>query len=98
MQRRWRDLRLRQRIGFVAAGAAQLVPAGTAWADPVRRRPADVAGRTGVRAAGIAVDRVGPLAYLRWGHLRRDVAGTPGTRAWTGRPCSAGPPGCGLPA
>ena len=59
-----------QRAGLVATGAVQLALAGTAWADLARRRPADVAGRKGVWAAVIAVDWVGPLAYLRWGRRR----------------------------
>ncbi len=70
VQRRWRDLGPGQRIGLVAAGAAQLALAVPAWSDLARRRPAEVAGRRGVWAAGIAVDWVGPLAYLRWGRRR----------------------------
>ncbi len=54
----------------MAAGAAQLALAVPAWSDLARRRPAEVAGRKGVWAAVIAVNRVGPLAYLRWGRRR----------------------------
>ena len=70
VQRRWRDLGPGQRIDLVAAGAAQLALAVPAWSDLARRRPAEVAGRKGVWAAVIAVNRVGPLAYLRWGRRR----------------------------
>lgn len=72
VQRRWRNLGPWQRIGLVAVavGAAQLVLAVTAWSDLARRRPADVAGRKGVWAAVIAINWVGPLAYLRWGRRR----------------------------
>ena len=70
VQRRWRDLGPWQRTGLVAAGAAQLVLAVAARSDLARRRPAEVAGRTGVWAAGIAVNGVGPPAYVRWGRRR----------------------------
>jgi hypothetical protein len=69
-QRRWRDLTPPQRAALVAAGAVQLALAITAWADLARRRPAEVVGRKGVWAAVIAVNWVGPLAYLRWGRRR----------------------------
>ena len=69
-QRRWRDLTPRQRAGLVAGGVVQLILAGAAWTDLARRRPAEVAGRKGVWAALIAVNWVGPLAYLRWGRRR----------------------------
>jgi hypothetical protein len=66
-QRRWSDLSPRERTALVAAGAVQLALALTAWADLARRGPAEVVGRKGVWAAVIAVNWVGPLAYLRWG-------------------------------
>ena len=69
-QRRWQDLTPRQRAGLVAAGAVQLALAATAWSDLARRRPAEVTGRKGVWAAVIAVNWIGPLAYLRWGRRR----------------------------
>jgi hypothetical protein len=69
-QRRWQDLTPRQRAGLVAAGAVQLALAATAWSDLARRRPAEVAGRKGVWAVVIAVNWIGPLAYLRWGRRR----------------------------
>jgi hypothetical protein len=68
--RRWRDLGPWQRLGLVAADAAQPVPAVPASSDLARRRPAGVAGRRGVWAAEIAVNRVGPPAYLRRGRQR----------------------------
>jgi hypothetical protein len=48
----------------------QPAPAVLVRADLARRRPAEVAGRTGVRAAVIAVDRIGRPAELRWGRRR----------------------------
>jgi hypothetical protein len=66
----WRNLAPRRRIGLVAAGAVQLALAVTAWVDLARRRPAEVTGRKGVWAVAIAVNWVGPLAYLRWGRRR----------------------------
>ena len=67
---RWRDLNPWQRRWLVGAGVVQLALAVTAWADLARRRPTEVAGRKGVWAAVIAVNWVGPLAYLRWGRRR----------------------------
>ncbi|SHN89026.1 Phospholipase_D-nuclease N-terminal [Geodermatophilus obscurus] len=69
-RRRWRDLTPWQRTGLVAAGAVQLALAVGAWVDLAHRRPAEVTGRKGVWAAVIAVNWVGPLAYMRWGRRR----------------------------
>ncbi len=69
-QRRWQDLTARQRTALVVGGAVQLALAVAAWTDLARRRPAEVTGRKGVWAAVIAVNWVGPLAYLRWGRRR----------------------------
>ncbi|MGY1679949.1 PLDc N-terminal domain-containing protein [Geodermatophilus sp. SYSU D01176] len=69
-QRRWSDLGPRQRTVVLTAGALQLALAVPAWADLARRRPAEVVGRKGVWAAVIAVNWIGPLAYLRWGRRR----------------------------
>ena len=69
-RRRWRDLSQGQRAGPVCLGTVQPALAVPAWTDLARRRPAEVAGPEGGWAVGIAVDRVGPLVYLRWGRRR----------------------------
>jgi hypothetical protein len=65
-KRRWKDLTAKQRAVVVALGAVQLLLAASAWADLARRPPAEVNGRKGVWAAGIAVNWIGPLAWFRW--------------------------------
>jgi hypothetical protein len=60
----------RRRAVLLALGAVQLSLAATAWIDLAHRGPADGNGRKAVWAAVIAVNWIGPLAYLRWGRRR----------------------------
>ncbi|MGW5053702.1 PLDc N-terminal domain-containing protein [Actinokineospora sp. NPDC004072] len=63
----WRSLSGRQRGVVVALGAVQVALAAAAWADLARRPAAQVRGSKRWWAWGIAVNFVGPIAYLRWG-------------------------------
>lgn len=66
----WRDLKPSQRRVFVVASAVQVGLAALAWTDLARRPQAAVNGRKPLWAAAIAVNFVGPIAYLRWGRAR----------------------------
>jgi len=66
-RKKWSDLTPRQQRMTVFAGAVQLSLAALSWADLARRPRAQVNGPKAVWAAVIAVNFVGPLAYLRWG-------------------------------
>jgi Phospholipase_D-nuclease N-terminal len=69
--RRWSDLTRGQQAATLVAGAIQLSLAAVAWTDLARRPAAAVTGPKAFWAAAIAVNFVGPLAYLRWGRRRR---------------------------
>ena len=69
-RRRWSDLSPRRQWVTLLAGALQLALAATSWADLARRPAARVNGPKPLWAAVIAVNFVGPLAYLRWGRRR----------------------------
>jgi hypothetical protein len=69
-RRRWADLTPRQRTATVLLGSVQLTLAAWAWTDLARRPAARVNGPKPLWAAVIAVNFVGPLAYLRWGRQR----------------------------
>lgn len=75
MSRRWKDLTLGERRLVIALAAAQLTLAGIAWTDLALRPAAVINGRKKLWAWLIAVNFVGPIAYLRWG--RRDEPTTP---------------------
>ncbi|MFC0432037.1 PLDc N-terminal domain-containing protein [Kutzneria buriramensis] len=67
MSRRWKDLTPGQRRWIVLLGTVQLTLAAFAWTD-LALRPAEVVNGPKRRWAWlIAVNFVGPLAYLRWG-------------------------------
>jgi hypothetical protein len=66
-RRRWSEITPRQRSLVVSAGAVQLALAALSWADLARRPARQVNGPKPLWAAAIAVNFVGPLAYLRWG-------------------------------
>ena len=68
--RRWADLTPRQRLLAVVTGSVQLSLAALSWTDLARRPAAQVHGPKPLWAAIIAVNFVGPLAYLRWGRRR----------------------------
>jgi hypothetical protein len=62
--RDWSDLSPQQRTGMIIAGAVQLALAAAAWTDLARRPAEQVNGPKGVWAVVIAVNFVGPIAYL----------------------------------
>jgi hypothetical protein len=67
MSRHWKNLTVGQRRLVIALAATPLTLAGIAWTD-LALRPADVInGRKRLWAWLIAVNFVGPIAYLRWG-------------------------------
>jgi len=68
---RWHDLSRSRRGAMIALGAAQVSLAAGAWWDLARRPAAAVNGPKSLWALVIAVNFVGPLAYLRFG--RRPV-------------------------
>ncbi|MFC5789893.1 PLDc_N domain-containing protein [Agromyces tardus] len=70
--RNWSDLSPQQRTGMIVAGAVQLALAAAAWTDLARRPAEQVNGPKGVWAVVIAVNFVGPIAYLVFGR-RRDA-------------------------
>jgi hypothetical protein len=71
---RWADLTGRQRAGIAVLGAIQVSLqvslAATAWADLARRPAREVNGPKALWALVIAINVVGPLAYLRFGRRR----------------------------
>jgi len=69
-RKKWAELTGGQKAAVVVLGSLQLSLAATAWADLARRPAGQVNGRKGVWAAVIAVNWIGPLAYLRWGRRR----------------------------
>lgn len=66
----WRDLSPAQRKVFVAAATVQVGLAAAAWNDLARRPQEAVNGRKPLWAAAIAVNFVGPIAYLCFGRSR----------------------------
>jgi len=70
-KRKWSDLTERQKVAVLVLGSIQLSLAATAWADLATRPASKVNGSKAMWAPVIAVNFVGPLAYLRWG--RRSV-------------------------
>jgi hypothetical protein len=70
-RRRWSDLTPRQRTLTLFLGSVQMALAAISWTDLARRPAASVNGPKPVWAVAIAVNIVGPLAYLRWGRRTR---------------------------
>jgi hypothetical protein len=66
----WRDLTPTQRRLFVAASALQVGLAAAAWTDLARRPQEAVNGRKPLWAGAIAVNFIGPIAYLCFGRSR----------------------------
>lgn len=64
---KWSDLSRWERGGIVAAGIVQLGLAGGAWWDLSRRPASGVRGPKQTWALVIAINFVGPIAYLRFG-------------------------------
>ncbi len=69
-KRHWRDLSAGQRVAFLAMCAAQVGLAAVAWTDLARRPVDEVNGRKPLWAGAIAINFVGPVAYLVWGRPR----------------------------
>lgn len=67
---RWRDLTPGQRRAFLAASAVQIGLAAAAWTDLARRPQECVNGRKSLWGAAIAVNFIGPIAYLCWGRSK----------------------------
>jgi hypothetical protein len=65
--RRWHDLSTAQRLAIFAGSLVQIVLAGGAWWDLSRRPGTAVRGPKLAWALVIAINFVGPLAYLRFG-------------------------------
>lgn len=69
-RQRWRDLSGAQRQLIVSTGTVQLGLALFAWWDLARRDAAEIRGSKRAWAPAIAVNFVGPLAYLTIGRRR----------------------------
>lgn len=63
----WRDLTAGQRLAFAAMSTVQVGLAAIAWNDLAHRPQEAVKGRKPLWALAIAVNFVGPIAYLRYG-------------------------------
>jgi acyl-CoA reductase-like NAD-dependent aldehyde dehydrogenase len=70
----WRELPAQQKAALVFAAVAEIGMAAGAWADLVRRPAGQVRGPKWRWALLIAVNFVGPIAYFRWGRVRRSPA------------------------
>lgn len=66
----WSDLTPGQRGAFVGAATAQVALAATAWNDLARRPQERINGRKPLWAMAIAVNFVGPIAYLIFGRAK----------------------------
>jgi hypothetical protein len=73
-KRRWRDLSTRQKTAILVGAALQFLLAGIAVNDLARRPAAQVRGPKWAWAPAMAVNFFGPIAYLRWGRVRRAPA------------------------
>lgn len=69
-RKHWTDMSTGQRGAFLLAAAVQLGLAATAWTDLARRPQERVNGRKPLWAAAIAINFVGPIAYLCWGRSK----------------------------
>jgi hypothetical protein len=65
--RRWRNLSTGQRRAIVVAASVQLALAAAAGVDLLRRPVEEVRGPKWAWAPAMAVNFVGPIAYLAWG-------------------------------
>jgi hypothetical protein len=66
----WSDLDTKQRIGLIAAIAAELAATATALRDLARRPAGQVRGPKWLWALACFVQPFGPVAYLRFGRRR----------------------------
>lgn len=69
-RKRWADLSPPQKAGVVVLGAVQVGLLAVAATDLVRRPPEQVRGPKWAWAPALAVNFVGPLAYLTCGRRR----------------------------
>lgn len=63
-KKKFSDMSRAQRVGTIAAGAAQLALQGVVLADLHRRPASEVRGRKGWWVAASFVNFLGPIAYL----------------------------------
>ena len=70
----WRELPAQQKAALVCAAVAEFGMAAGAWADLIRRPAGQVRGPKWRWALLIAVNFVGPIAYFRWGRVRRSTS------------------------
>lgn len=73
-QASWRDLSPAYRRTIIVAGTVQISLAAAAWTDLVRRRRELVRGPKPLWAAVIAINFVGPVAYLVFGRRPAEPA------------------------
>lgn len=66
-RKHWRDLTAGQRLAFAVMSTVQVGLAAIAWNDLAHRPQEAVNGRKPLWALAIAVNFVGPVAYLRYG-------------------------------
>jgi len=86
-RKHWRDLTTGQRGAFLVMSTVQFGLAAAAWIDLARRPQEAVNGQKPLWAIAIAVNFVGPIAYLSCGR-RRDVGS--GSTARAGRQAGRG--------
>jgi hypothetical protein len=67
MSRHWQNLTPGERRVVTVLGVVQFVLAGFAWTDLALRPAEGVNGRKRIWAGVIAINFIGPIAYLRWG-------------------------------
>lgn len=73
-KKRWSELTTGQKTAVVLLGTAQIALAAVAVNDLVRRPADQVRGPKLAWAPAMAVNFVGPVAYLCWGRRRPAVA------------------------
>lgn len=69
-RKHWSDLTPGQRSVFVGAASAQVALAAAAWNDLARRPQERINGRKPLWAMAIAVNFIGPIAYLIFGRAK----------------------------
>lgn len=65
--KKWSEMSRAQQGAVVVLGAAEVVLTAVAVVDLVRRPAEQVRGPKVAWAAGLAIQPVGPIAYLAWG-------------------------------
>lgn len=72
-RKHWRDLSTAQRGRLVVMSAVQFALAAAAWTDLARRPQEAINGRKPLWALAIAVNFVGPIAYLCFGRAKTEA-------------------------